>query len=54
MKLGPFPTTSEGVDAFRRALLRAAGPQGRLAAAAYAAKPSGADAPRPASEGEKP
>ncbi len=26
--------------------------QGRPAAAAYAAKPSGADAPRPASEGE--
>lgn len=26
--------------------------QGRTAAAAYAAKPSGADAPRPASEGE--
>lgn len=26
--------------------------QGRLAAAADAAKPSGADAPRPASEGE--
>lgn len=52
MRLGPFPTTADGVEAFRRALHRVAGPQGRPAAAAYAAKPSGADAPRPASEGK--
>jgi hypothetical protein len=34
------------------ALVRRAAPQGRLAVAATAAKPSGAEAPRPASEGE--